>query len=146
MRNEAKSWVVGLLVTVALLAGVFTLADEQADKAAALDAANKWLALVDDGKYAASWDEAAPYFKDSVDSDKWGKMLKVTRGPLGKLTSRKLESSTSRTSLPGAPDGQYLVIQYQSSFENMKSAVEMVVSMLTKSGQWKVSGYYIKAR
>jgi hypothetical protein len=143
MRNEARSWIVGLLVTVALLAGAFTLADERADKAAAVESATKWLALVDDGKYAASWDDAAQYFKDAVSSEDWAKMLKGTHSPLGKLISRKLKSSTYMTSVPGGPDGQYVVVQFDSSFEHKKSAVETVTPMLSRGGQWKVSGYYI---
>jgi hypothetical protein len=31
--------------------------------AEAQEAAESWLALVDDGKYGESWDEAASYFK-----------------------------------------------------------------------------------
>lgn len=48
------------------------------------------------------------------------------------------------TSLPGAPDGKYVVIQYDTSFENKKAAVETVTPMLDKDGKWRVSGYYIK--
>jgi hypothetical protein len=45
--------------------------------------------------------------------------------------------------LPGAPDGEYVVIQFESSFEKKKSAVETVTPMLEKDGKWRVSGYYI---
>jgi hypothetical protein len=49
----------------------------------------------------------------------------------------------SRT-LPGAPDGEYVVIQYSSQFANKASAVETVTPMREKDGSWKVSGYYVK--
>jgi hypothetical protein len=48
------------------------------------------------------------------------------------------------TSLHGAPDGEYLVIQFETSFSNKKSAIETVTSMLEKDGNWRVSGHYIK--
>ncbi len=48
------------------------------------------------------------------------------------------------TSLPGAPDGEYVVIQIQTSFENKKSAVETITPMLDKDGRWRVSGYQIR--
>lgn len=48
------------------------------------------------------------------------------------------------TSLPGAPDGEYVVIQYKSSFENKKAAVETVTPMRDKYGAWRISGYFIK--
>jgi hypothetical protein len=47
-------------------------------------------------------------------------------------------------SLPGAPDGEYVVIQFATSFENKKSAIETVTPMLDSDGEWRVSGYFIK--
>jgi hypothetical protein len=66
------------------------------------------------------------------------------RKPLGKTLSRKITSAKYTTTLPGAPDGEYVVIQYQTSFKNKLSAVETVTPMLDKNGDWRVSGYYIK--
>ena len=63
---------------------------------------------------------------------------------MGKLLSRKLKSATYKTTMPGAPDGEYVVIQYDSSFEHKQAAVETVTPMLGKDGKWRVSGYYIK--
>jgi hypothetical protein len=66
------------------------------------------------------------------------------RQPLGKVKSRQLMSRKYTKTLPGAPDGEYVVIQYKSSFENKKVAIETVTPMLDKDGNWRVSGYYIK--
>jgi len=66
------------------------------------------------------------------------------RKPLGKVLSRKVINSTYTTLLPGAPDGQYVVIQFETSFENKHNAVETVTPMLEPNGQWRVSGYYIR--
>ncbi|MBM4320898.1 MAG: DUF4019 domain-containing protein, partial [Deltaproteobacteria bacterium] len=55
----------------------------------------------------------------------------------------KLKSARYQTSLPGAPDGEYVVIQFESSFENKRSAIETITPMLD-SGKWRVSGYFIK--
>jgi hypothetical protein len=46
--------------------------------------------------------------------------------------------------LPGAPDGQYVIIQFETSFENKQNAVETVTPMLDTDSQWRISGYYIK--
>ncbi|MEW6584469.1 MAG: DUF4019 domain-containing protein, partial [Nitrospirota bacterium] len=54
-----------------------------------------------------------------------------------------VKSKKYATSLPGAPDGEYVVIEFETSFENKKSAVETVTPMMD-SGKWRVSGYYIK--
>lgn len=110
----------------------------------AQQSAESWLALVDSGKYAESWQEAASLFKAHVTKDQWQSMVGPVRDPLGKKTSRKLKGARYTTSLPGAPDGQYVVIQYESSFEHKQSAVETITPMLDKDGQWRVSGYFIK--
>lgn len=117
-----------------------------ADKPGVLAAARAeaWLALVDQGKYGESWDEAAKLFKGAVTRDKWAETAKGVRAPLGKLVSRKLTSAQYAESLPGAPDGKYVVIQYAASFENKNSAVETVTPMLDPDGSWRVSGYFIK--
>jgi hypothetical protein len=106
--------------------------------------AESWLALVDDGKYGESWDQAATIFKGAVTKADWQSKVGAVRGPLGKLVSRKLKSAQYTKTLPGAPDGEYVVLHYDSSFEHKQSAVETVVPMLDKDGQWRVSGYFIK--
>jgi hypothetical protein len=110
----------------------------------AIDAANAWLALVDAGKYDDSWTSAASLFKNAVTKAQWTAQAKAARQPLGALESRKVSTRTTATSLPGAPDGHYVVIQYQSVFANKKTAVETVTPMLEPDGTWHVSGYFIK--
>ena len=110
----------------------------------AIASAQSWLEIVDAEKYAESWEEAAELFKSAISEVNWEESIKVVRGPLGKVISRKLDSQEYMTSLPGAPDGEYVVIQYKTKFENKKSAVETITPMLDNDGKWKVSGYYIK--
>ncbi|CAB1065470.1 hypothetical protein D1BOALGB6SA_10267 [Olavius sp. associated proteobacterium Delta 1] len=116
--------------------------EEKEEKAVA--AAQTWLALIDEGKYGESWEKAAVYFKNALSKEKWEQMLTAVRKPLGKLYSRELISKTYKNSLPGAPDGEYVVIQFQTSFENKKSGVETVTPMLDGGVEWRVTGYYIK--
>jgi hypothetical protein len=110
----------------------------------AQQSSESWLALVDAGKYDESWQEAAQYFKGVVAKEDWRKTVQGVRDPLGKMRSRKLKSATYKTSLPGAPDGEYVIIQYDSSFEHKQEALETVTPMLDKDGKGRVSGYFIK--
>ncbi len=68
----------------------------------------------------------------------------ASREPLGGLRSRRIDSATYATTLPGAPDGEYVVILYESSFENKRSAVETVTVTLDSDGTWRVSGYFVR--
>jgi len=124
---------------------VFTVrADEGSEKAAAQKVTEAWLALVDAGKYAESWDQASELFRRQVTKQQWESALNGVRSPLGKLDYRRLSSAEYSKTLPGAPDGEYVVIQFQSSFEKKRSATETVTSMKDADGQWRVSGYLIK--
>ena len=118
--------------------------DRQAAIRAATSAAPQWLGLVDDRKYDESWDAASSYLQNALSKEQFAQKLAAARNPLGKVVTRDLKSAQYATSLPGAPDGQYVVIRYASSFENKKSAIETVTPKLDEDGKWRVSGYYIK--
>ena len=70
--------------------------------------------------------------------------MNTFRKPLGDVVSRKLKSAEHMTEMPGAPDGQYVVMQFESSFANKKSAIETITFVSGKDGQWKSAGYFIK--
>ncbi len=126
-----------------LLASVSVVkADSEMEKAAISEAV-KWLAEVDEGQYGESWEDSAEYLQNAVKKEQWVRSLQAVRKPLGNLISRELKNSTYKNSLPGAPDGKYVVIQFETSFENKKSAIETVTPMMDKDGNWRVSGYYI---
>ena len=135
------SWIifVGMLLFVA--SGVNA---GSGNEDAAISAALKWLTEIDQGKYSESWNEASEYFKTAVKKEQWVQSLQAVRKPLGKFVARKPISSTYKTSMPGAPDGQYVLLQFQTSFENKKSTIETVTPMLESDGNWRISGYYIK--
>lgn len=132
-------------VVIGIFLGVTAVvADSSGREKAAIASAEKWLKLVDQGKYIESWKESADYFKRAVSQEQWEQAMKSGREPLGKMISRKVANALYTTSLPGAPDGQYVVIQFNTSFENKKSGIETVTPMVDKDGRWRVSGYYIK--
>jgi len=137
------SRIVSLAVIGLMLAAVTGMAEQSEKEKAAVTAAEKWLGLVDEEKYAESWKEAAEYFRNAVKQEQWQESMLAVRKPLGKLVSRKVKSTSYKTSLPGAPDGEYVVIQFETSFANKKKTIETVTPMMDKDGKWRVSGYYI---
>ncbi len=110
----------------------------------AVSAAQKWLALIDGGNYSETWKEASAIFRSAVTEPGWENSMNTFRQPLGDLVSRKLKSAQPATELPGAPDGQYVVMQFETSFAGKKSTIETVTFMLEKDGQWRSAGYFIK--
>jgi hypothetical protein len=146
-RGKVKARAIVLGSVLVLLFSFVTTTARAADQAAideATKAADRWLKLVDAGDYKQSWETASSLFRNAVTEDQWAKQVGSAREPLGALVSRKLKSAQYATSLPGAPDGKYVVIQDDTVFQNKSAAVETVTPMLDKDGQWRVSGYYIK--
>jgi hypothetical protein len=133
-----------ILALYLLLSGAVAAAQEVSKGTAAMTAAEKWLALVDGGRYAESWNEASQYFKNAVQQEQWAQSLEARRRPFGRAVSREMKKMTYKTSLPGAPDGEYMVIQFATSFGKKKAAVETVTTMAEKEGTWRVSGYQIR--
>ncbi|MEO6917617.1 MAG: DUF4019 domain-containing protein [Collimonas sp.] len=107
-------------------------------------AAVAWMALTDAGKYGESWERAGTFFKTGIAKNTWETGIRSLRAPLGSVKARELKSTEYATTLPGAPDGEYVVIQYETQFENKKSAQETITPMREKDGSWKVSGYFIR--
>jgi hypothetical protein len=112
--------------------------------AAAEAVAQTWLGLLDAGNYAQSWSAAAKHFRDSIAQAQWESRVSAVRGPLGAVKSRRIASARFERSLPGAPDGEYVVIQFSTSFEHKAEATETVTPAKEADGQWRVSGYYIR--
>jgi hypothetical protein len=142
-----RSRLVAALVLACLVTASKSLAADDAHAAVkqeAQKAAASWLSLVDAGKYPDSWSSAASVFRKAVTQQQWQAAVQSVRDPLGKVKTRQLKSATYSTSLPGAPDGEYVVIQYQTTFEHKQSAIETVTPMRDADGRWRVSGYYIR--
>ncbi len=137
---------IAMTLLSALLVAAWSARMDAADSRveAALEAAEAWLELVDQGDYEKSWEEAAEYFRQAVERDQWEKTMKAVRGPLGEVTTRELLEANYRSSLAGAPDGDYVVIRYGTSFSKKADSLETITPMLDPDGHWRVSGYYIK--
>lgn len=131
-----------VLLTIVLLTCAAAAAADTPEAAAA-KAAETWVALVDSGKYAESWEKAGTDFKKALTAEKWTEAVKGAREPLGKLKSRKLDSTQTVKDPPGAPAGEYVICQFNSVFEN-REATEMIVMFFEYDKQWRTSGYFVK--
>ncbi len=132
------------MVALVVLAATAAAAAEAPEVEQAEAAAQAWLELVDSGRYAESWQQAATLFRDAISEKDWVRTIAAVRGPLGAVESRERVSAQPTTQLPGAPDGHYVVIQYRTRFAHKSSAVETVTPMLEEDGTWRVSGYYVR--
>ena len=133
------------IILAALTLAAMPLRAQDSEMAASAQAAAlSWLALTDSAAYSESWEQAAGLFQAAVSKTSWVNTIQAVRSPLGSLKSRKLRSATFTRSVPGAPAGEYVIIQYEAQFDQKPNAIETVTPMREKDGSWKVSGYYIK--
>ncbi|MGO0305997.1 DUF4019 domain-containing protein [Endozoicomonas acroporae] len=108
-----------------------------------LETSTEWLKLLDARAYRDGWNAAAPLLQSQVTEYEWATSVQAVRNPLGTLTARHLIKSTDHHELAAAPDGQYRILTFNSSFENKATATETVV--LSKvNGQWLPAGYFVK--
>ena len=117
----------------------------------ALNAAEKWLVFVDDGRYADAWPRAAASFKATVGRQEWRDGARDLRRPYGRVVSRKAdkiafigaEAPTSDGS-DGLKPGAKVSILFDTKFAGNKLANEEVSVEYEKDGIWRVAGYFIR--
>lgn len=131
---------ISILVSLALLTATDAVpATEGLDVAAA----STWVKLVDAKQWTASWNSAGALFKSRMPEARWASTVEPVRAPLGEVSSRSLKGITKASSLPGAPDGEYEMVHFQTSFAHKAAADETIV--LAREGPgWKVDGYFIR--
>lgn len=123
--------------------GGAAVADSDEAISLAETAATNWLHLSDEGQYEETWAEASSLFQAAITRDDWTRAVAAARGPLEGLVSRELSSAEFHNELPGAPDGEYVVLTFDSAFDRKANAVETVTVM--KDGDaWRISGYFIR--
>jgi hypothetical protein len=107
-------------------------------------AATRWLALVDSGRYAASWDAAAAVFRTQITQAQWQAAATAAREQVNPLGVRRRLNAQYALELPDAPPGEYVVIQYSTPARDNVRVVETLALMLETPGTWRVIGYFIR--
>lgn len=119
-------------------------ADEPAYVAAAEVAAKTWLQKLDDGDYRGTWDTAAASFRKAITRDKWDADVGAVRKAVGALQVRNNRGARFTRSLPGAPDGDYVLIQNDTRFQHKAAAMETVTMAREADGVWRLAGYFVR--
>ncbi len=119
-------------------------AEDNPEKAAQ-KSAESWMPLWDAGKHAESYELLAQHTRADLSKRQWFVYWSAVRKPLGTLKSRKLKTAKYIKSLPGVPDQEGAMIQYESSFENKETVLETFGMMREKDGTWRVANYLTDA-
>lgn len=111
---------------------------------AAETAARAWLDKLDAGNYRDTWETAAAPFRKAITADDWSTKVDTVRKATGPLQDRLHRSARYTRTLPGAPDGDYVLIQNDTRFQQKGAAIETVTMMREADGVWRLAGYFIR--
>ena len=136
--------IMGLILSTLIVVNVALAGANDAKEAKAIESGRQWLSQCDQAKYGESWEMAATYFKNAVKKDQWEQMAAAVRKPLGIVVKRDVKSQKYQTTAHGAPDGEYVIIQFSTTFENKKESTETLTMMMDKDRGWRASGYFVK--
>ena len=133
------------LLLLALLVGACNVAAaEELDTRDAMEVAREWLVLVDGSAYGEAWDTAGTMFRGSVEREKWEIAVTQARNTAGALMARKLRTASFTRQLPNKPEGEYVIIHFDTRFEKQGLVSESVTTERDKDGRWRVAGYWIR--
>lgn len=124
-------------------AGSETAAKASADDPVALGRAEEFLKYVDAGDWQGSWEAAGAYFQSQASAEEWASVVDPVRTPLGKVVERRLATVQRASTVPGAPEGDYQFLQFQTEFTGREGIVVETVVMLWGQDGWKVVGYFV---
>jgi hypothetical protein len=129
-----------ILVCLLFASSTTTVGCGSGDEDAAVEMTSQWLTLIDSGEVAESWEQSSNNFRNNLPIEDYKKSIEDSRGQLGKLMSRRLRSAQAARSLPNAPRGRYVVVQFDSVFAKHPAMVETVVATF-EGEDWRVLGY-----
>jgi hypothetical protein len=126
-----------------LLAASYVGAEPTPEKAAEA-AASKWLALVDAGKSAESWQALAAAPRAAIGQWKWKFGFAMAQREFGAFRDRKLRSAEFTSKSPGGRSGEFVLLQYDTTSTKKGSVLEKLTTMRDTDGEWRVASYTVE--
>jgi hypothetical protein len=102
-----------------------------------------WLAQLDAGQYAESYDATGPYFHSVLTKDQWIAIIKKYKEDLGAPTARGKATMSRVSQLPNLPSGDYMVIEMDTTFA-IKGRTKEYVILMHENDEWKPVTYFVK--
>lgn len=152
-------WIGGIVAMLVILASVLALSSGMVTVGApaqtapaeasvslpaeATVAAEDWVKLIDEKQWAASHQAMSETVNTMVTASEWEQTVAPVRASLGEFESRTASGSQRSAIMPGMPQGDYGVQQFNARYANHPEAIETVVMSREASG-WKVIGYFVR--
>jgi beta-lactamase regulating signal transducer with metallopeptidase domain len=140
-----------LTVSVALLLGMAVFAKttnavNSGSDSEAVMSVQRYLEKIDRGEYRNAWLDLLPEVEARIDLGEFTAEAAKVRGPLGKCNQRQ-QSALLHEIDPRYPKssfhGDFVSVEFRSSFENADYLAETVIVTKDQAGLWKVFAYSI---
>ncbi len=105
--------------------------------------ARAWIRHIDGGDPGTAWDASSDLMKAGTAKADWEKAVKPL-SVFGKVKSRTPTSIVFAVKMPGMPDGQYAIINYDTAFSGKEKTVESVILRRETDGLWLGVGYRVQ--
>ena len=125
--------------TATLTATLAEPAPEPTGESPPVAAARRFLALVDAGDWAGSWNASGQSFRALNTSARWAEAAARVHGPLGPASHRELVGSNY---VPAPPAGVWLV-KFRTRFAGKPDAIE-TLSLAQEGNEWRVVGLMVE--
>lgn len=126
---------VSVLAPAAPVVSAAAAAAAEPDAVAAARAAEDFLALVDESRWAESYAATGAQFRQLNTLERWTAVSEQVRPPLGTMLTRDIVGNEF---VPAPPRG-YQLIKFRSTYANGTQQTESV-SLAWEDGAWKVAG------
>lgn len=103
-----------------------------------------YLELLDQGRYTEAWHEMTPHFQAIDQQDQWQNRQQAIRSAYGALEFRELFLIEYRDHYILSPDGQYVIVQFKTSFQYKASTTETVILDCSTSPECTIRDYIIR--
>lgn len=108
---------------------------------AAEHAATRWFALLADGNYAASWEQASRYFREHVSREQWAVNAERLDRQFRRAGLRKLVEARWLEDEPPLPHAEYVVLRWLTVIDEFRQVGERVIMSHEPDGSWRPATY-----
>ena len=138
MHSSSKS----VSILLALLLVACDSAETTLHEEAARNTAEQWLAKADAGDHAGNWAMTTPEFQVQIRKEDWVARQETFYQQLGRPTRRELLAAKYTASVPGTPEGEYVLIQYRRDARAGGPVLE-TLTMKRSGEKWQTAGYWV---
>jgi hypothetical protein len=103
-----------------------------------------YLELLDQGRFAEAWQVMLPIFQALEPRVQWHNRQQAIRAAYGALEFREFFLIEYRDHYILSPDGEYIIVQFKSSFQHKAATTETIVLDCSTSTECSIREYIIR--